>query len=117
MHHSHDLLDEEIAQNILSGAYRLHDFAATTWFGLLERFNHLGRQDTLPHELVDVLETLRCERANGMHTESAEASTQPKLEHFTTLSPALHDMLCKVVGFRQICLEGSFNKGKGAVID
>jgi hypothetical protein len=117
VHHSHDLLDEEIAHNILSGTYRLHDFAATTWFEFLERFIHLIRQDTLPHELVDVLETLRWERANGMRTEGAEASTQPSLEHFKSDSPALHDMLCKVAHFRQISLKGNFDKDKGTVVE
>jgi hypothetical protein len=117
MHHSHDLLDEEIAQNILSGAYRLHDFAATTWFEFLERFIHLIRKDTLPHELINVLETLRCERANKIHSEGAEAPTQPSLEPFKSPSPALHGLLCTVAHFRQISSKGNFDMEKGQAID
>jgi len=117
IHHGYDLLDEDIAHNIISGAYRLHDFAATTWFEFVERFIHLIRQDTLSHKLIDVLETLRCERTKGTHTEGAEASTQSSLEPFKSISPPLHDMLCKVAHFRRISLKGNFDKDKGTVKD
>ena len=115
IHHDHDLLDEDITHNILSGAYRLHDFAATTWFEFVERFIHLSRQNTLSHELVDALETLRCERTQGTYTEGAEACTQSSLEPFKSVSPALHDMLCKVAHFRRISLKGNFDKDHGMV--
>jgi hypothetical protein len=117
MHHGSDLLDEEIARNILSGAYRLHDFAVTTWFELFERYVHLIRQGSVSHELIDVLATLRCERTNGSHTEGAEASTTSSLEPFKSISQALHDMLCKVAHFRRISLKGNFNTDKGTVKD
>jgi hypothetical protein len=115
MHHGHDLLDEDIAHNILSGAYRLHDFAASTWFELVERYVHLIRQDSLSHELIDVLATLRCERTKESHTEGVEASTTSSLEPFRSISQVLHDMLCKVAHFRRISLKGNFNKDKGTV--
>ena len=117
IHHDHDLLDEDIAHNILSGAYRLHDFAATTWFEFVERLIHLPRQDTLSHELIDALETLRCERTQGTYTEGAEASTQLSLEPFKSVSPAVHDMLCKVAHFRWISLKDNFDKDHGMVKD
>jgi hypothetical protein len=116
-HHDHDLLDEDIAHNILSGAYRLHDFAATTWFELVERYVHLIRQDSLSYELIDVLATLRCERAEETLIEGAEASTTLGLEPFKSVSRALHDMLCKVAHFRRTSLKGSFDKDKGTVKD
>ena len=116
-HHDHDLLDEDIDQNILSGAYRMHDFAVTTWFEFVERFIHLSRQDALSQELIDALETLRCERTQGTCTEGAEVSTQLSLEPFKSVSPALHDMLCKVAHFRRISLKGNFDNDHGMVKD
>ena len=113
IHHDHDLLDEDIGHNILSGAYRLHDFAATAWFELVERFIQLSKQDTLSHELIDALETLRCERTQGIYTEGAEESTQSSLEPFKSVSPALHDVLCKVADFRRISLKRNFDKNEG----
>ena len=112
-HHDHDLLDEDIAHNILSGAYRLHDFAANAWLELVERFIHLSRQDTISHELIDALEMLRCERTQGEYTEGAEASTPSSLEPFKSVSPAVHNMLCKVAHFRRISLKGNFDKNEG----
>lgn len=113
IHHDHDLLDEDIARNILSGAYRLHDFASTAWFELVERFIHLNRQDTLSHELIDALETLRCQRAQEIYTEGAEVSTQSSLEPFKSVSPAVHNMLCEVAHFRRIFSKGKFDKNEG----
>ena len=112
-HHGHDLLDEDIAHNILSGAYRLHDFAATAWLELVERFIHLSRQDTISHELIDALEMLRCGRTQGIYTEGAEASVLSSLKPFKSVSPAVHNMLCKVANFRRVSLEGNFDKNKG----
>lgn len=120
-HHDHDLLDEDIAHNILSGAYRLHDFAATAWLELVERFIYSSKQDTVSHELIDVLETLRSERTQGTYPEGAETSTQLSLEPFKSVSPAVHNMLCKVAHFRRISLKGEFDKNevndKGVVKD
>ena len=116
-HHDHNLLDEEIDQNVLSGAYRMHDFAATTWFEFVERFIHLSQQDTLSQELINALETLRCERTQETYTESGEASTQTSLEPFKSVSPALKDMLCKVAHFRRTSLKGNFDNDHGMVKD
>lgn len=113
IHHDHDLLDEDIAHNILSGAYRLHDFASTAWLELVERSIHLPRQDTLSQGLIDALEMLRCERTQGAYTEGAEASTPSSLEPFKSVSPAVHSMLCKVAHFRRISLKGNFDKNEG----
>lgn len=112
-HHDPDLLDDDIAQNIPAGAYRLHDFAATAWLELVERFVHLNRQDTISHELIDALEMLSCERAQGVYTEAAEASTPSSLEPFKSVFQAVHNMLCKVADFRRISLKGNFNKNEG----
>ena len=117
MHHDHDLLDTEIDHNILYGAYRLHDFAAATWFELVERYVQLVRQDRLSSGLIDVLETLRCERTEGTYTGGSEASAQSSLEPFRSISPALHDMLCKVANFRRISSKGNFLRDKGSVKD
>ena len=118
MHHDPDLLDEEIDRNILSGAYRLHDLAITTWFELVERSVSLIKQDTTQSpKLIDALETLRCERTSGTYDKGAEAFTPPSLEPFKSISPTLHDMLREVDYFRRASLKGNFDEDSGMMID
>jgi hypothetical protein len=116
MHHDHDLLDKDIDHNILCGAYRLHDFAAATWFELVERCVQLVRQDQLSGRLIDVLETLRCERTQGTYIGDSEVSAPSFLGSLRSISPPLHDMLCKVDNFRRISLRDNFDKEKGKTV-
>ncbi|KAK5057894.1 hypothetical protein LTR84_011895 [Exophiala bonariae] len=111
-HHDYNIPDADLEYNILSGAYRLHDFAVLMWPELLKRYNHLVGQGSVCDKLVDVLETLRCERANETYEESAGSSTPSYLERLKTTSPALHDIICKAVHFRELSLKSNFDKEK-----
>ncbi|KAL9119321.1 MAG: hypothetical protein Q9187_004124, partial [Circinaria calcarea] len=111
MHHDPDLLDEEIDGNILSGAYRLHDLAATTWFELVELSVPLLKQETtLSPKFIDALETLRCGRTSGTYDKGAETFTASSLEPFKSISPTLHDMLREVAYFRRASLKSNFDE-------
>jgi len=113
-HHDPEILDEEISHNILSGAYRLHDFSTTVWLELVERYACSNRSRTLPNELISLLEILMCKRSSDQFDSCAEDSTQPKLESFKSSWPDLHSMLCKVAYFRQSCSKAEYNKRQGA---
>lgn len=115
MHHDYDISEEDIKHNILSGAYRLHDFAALMWTDLLKRYINLIGQESPSDQLIDALETLRTERTKEVHQESAGSSTPLYLECFKSISPPLHDIICKAVHFRELCLESNFDKLRGTV--
>ncbi|KAL9096860.1 MAG: hypothetical protein Q9165_000824 [Trypethelium subeluteriae] len=57
-HHAPELREEEIGNNTTIGLYRLHDFAASTWFELLEKLARFRPPCTPPNELVSLLKTL-----------------------------------------------------------
>ena len=113
MHHGPESLDREIADNILSGAYRFHDFSTTMWFGLVENYARLTGPRKLSDDLIGLLETLTLQRINEAFISTTEPSYPPNLEPFKKTSLDLHGMLCKVANFRRMCSRGDFNKSKG----
>lgn len=113
IHHDLDVLEEDIVGHILSGAYRLDDFAASTWIELVERYIRLMGRNALSEELVDGLEVLRCERTNELYQDSTESGPLLHLEPLKAVSPALQDMLRQAICFREASMKGSFNKSQG----
>ncbi|KAF2792115.1 NACHT domain protein [Melanomma pulvis-pyrius CBS 109.77] len=111
-HHDPEILDEDIRRNILSGAYRLHDFATTMWLELIERFVCSDSVHILPDELISLLEILMHERNNRQYNGGTEQPTQWKLESFKQCWPELYDMLCKSTGFHQICSRAEYHKSQ-----
>jgi hypothetical protein len=107
--------DEEVDQCILSGAYRLHDFATTTWWELARRCMNSTKQEYLPSALTDILETLTCERAHSTHAESAESFDLATAKVLRSKHPALYNMLCEAAGFHQTALKSGFNRDKGSL--
>lgn len=113
-HHDHELPDEEIDRNILSGAYRLHDLASIIWFELVERSVTFIKQDTtLSPKLIDALETLRSERTSGTYDGGVEVFTSSNLEPFESISSTVHDMLREVACFRRASLKSNFDEENG----
>jgi hypothetical protein len=107
--------DEEVDQCILSGAYRLHDFAAATWLELSRCCINSTKQEYLPSALTDILETLMCQRAHSTHTESAESFDLATPKVLRSKHPALYNMLCEAAGFHQTALKSGFNRDKGSL--
>ncbi|KAK2017314.1 hypothetical protein LZ32DRAFT_576756 [Colletotrichum eremochloae] len=114
-HHDPELSEEEIDKNLLSGAYRLHDFASGFWFELLKEFLIMNRKNTLPADLVDKLESLHRERSasgfqgrgeKGHDMEIAFDSLGPQLSH-------LQQMLKDVSGFQKTVSNAEYHLGKG----
>ncbi|KAF2239008.1 hypothetical protein EV356DRAFT_504364 [Viridothelium virens] len=112
-HHGPELRDEEIEHNTIAGVYRLHDFAASTWFELVEKLAHLGPSYTPPNELVNLLEILSACRMNESYN-SALSSVAPSSSFcFGHEPPAVYEMLCRMSQFRKASSGSVFHKGKG----
>jgi hypothetical protein len=112
-HHDPEILDEEIADNILSGAYRLHEFATTMWLELTERVASSSQSQVMLAELASLLQTLICERKNDRYNDASKKTSPRSLETFEKPWFELHDILCKAVHFRQICLKSDYQKTQG----
>jgi len=112
-HHDPDITDEEIADNILSGAYRLHDFATTMWLELTEKFISTSQSLVPPDELVDSLQALHYERKNDGYVNAVIQANAQSLEAFKAYYPELYGILCEAVHFRQICAKSEFKKIPG----
>ena len=112
-HHDPAILDEEITDNILSGAYRLHEFATTMWLELTERVASSSQSQVLLAELVSLLQTLVCERKNDRYNDASEKITPWSLETLKEPWFELHNILCKAVHFRQICSKSDYQKTQG----
>jgi hypothetical protein len=112
-HHDPEIPDEEIAANILSGAYRLHEFATTTWLDLTERVASSSQSQVLLAELASLLQTLVCERKNGQYNDAGEKAAPRSLKTFEKPWLELHNILCKAVHFRKLCSQSDYQKTQG----
>lgn len=115
-HHDAEVLDDEIADNIVSGYYRLHSYAETMWLELVKRYVSLNGSKPLSSELIRALEYLVTHRSNSEFEESTELtdqSYQPELGKFKNEWPSVHTMLCHVVQFRSRCSKSSYHASAG----
>ncbi|ERF71684.1 hypothetical protein EPUS_08997 [Endocarpon pusillum Z07020] len=109
------ITDDEVADNIISGKYRLHNFAVTMWSELVKRYISLNGSKSLSTKLISALECLAIERSNSDFSGSIELagqSDQPQLEKFKDQWPELHTMLCHVAQFRWRCSSSDYHMSK-----
>ncbi|KIW92531.1 uncharacterized protein Z519_06378 [Cladophialophora bantiana CBS 173.52] len=85
-HHQSGLTDQDLEVNILSGLYRLQNFAAAMWLELVECYIDLNKQSQLPNALIDVLESSQA------FTADDEEGEQPSLKVLKSRSPVLYEM-------------------------
>ena len=117
--HSHYdpwITDEEITDSIVSGDYRLHEYAVTMWVELIKRYVSLNGSKPLSSELISALECLLTERSNNefVHKpELASRSDQLYLEKFESQWPELYTMLCRIAHFRWRCSSSEYRMSKG----
>lgn len=57
-HHDLEFIEEEMKDNILSGAYRFHNFASTYWWRLIKQYLALCKATSIPESLKDQLQQL-----------------------------------------------------------
>lgn len=115
-HHDDGISDDEIAKYIISGKYRLHNYAVTTWLDLVERYVSLNGSKPLSSELIHALEYLATERFNGEFTASTDLagrSQKPGLKKFKAEWPKLHTMLLNVARFHWRCSTFEYHISKG----
>lgn len=115
-HHDAGISDDEIENNIISGDYRLHDYAVTKWLELVKQYVSLNGSKPLSSELIRALECLATDRSNreiAGSTELSGQSHQPDLEKFKYLWPKLHIMLCQMLHFHWRCSSSEYHMSKG----
>jgi hypothetical protein len=112
-HHDSELAEEAIRQNALEGKYILHELATASWLELVERVIGPGHRDVaIPSELVHSLEMLLEDRSNPEFIGEFE-NEQPQIVALKVVSPDLHDLLAKAIGFRQEYSVSQHKRQKG----
>jgi hypothetical protein len=112
-HHDPQLLEDEIRENVVNGTYILHEYAATTWLDLVERFVHLDPTETASPELIRLLEELSTDRSNLMYVAERDESENWTTSAFKRMQPQVYEMLSKAVQFRDLCLTSPRASAKG----
>jgi hypothetical protein len=96
-----DLQDKDVQDNLLSGAYRLYNFATSLWAGLTKECARNLQMKALPEELIVLLERFIDERRNDEYDGPSEKMPKPcELIPFKGW-PELHYMLCRALEFRR----------------
>lgn len=117
-HHDAWISDDEIENNIISGDYRLHDYAVIMWLELVKQYVSLNGSKPLSSELIRALECLATDRSSSEFADSnelASQSYQPELEKFKYQWPKLHTMLCQMVQFHLRCSSSEYHMSKGEI--
>jgi hypothetical protein len=114
-HHNPELSDEELAQNIMTGAYCLDDLATTTWADTLELYVRSRGSQPLSDTAIDAVERLISDRHNYGYVNSATVPFQPSLDCFKIVSDNVYRMLCESARFRRMSQKGTFDKAKGMI--
>ncbi|MCJ1267692.1 hypothetical protein MMC22_007578 [Lobaria immixta] len=117
-HHNAWITDDEITDNIISGDYRLHDYAVTIWLDLVKHYVRLNGSKPLSIELIHALECLMTDRSSSefaASTDLAGQSHQPDLEKFKNQWPELHTILCHMAQFHWRCSTSEYHMSKGDV--
>ncbi|KAF5712258.1 Nacht domain-containing protein [Fusarium mundagurra] len=94
-HHDPDLTEDEIDDNILWGAYRLHQFSSSFWLDLIHDYLTLSGSETIPDALIDQLRILLEIRSSDTYTHSDQSkdSLHPAILGLEDQEPALVEML------------------------
>lgn len=114
-HHDPNLTDEEIHDNLLDGAYVLHNYATNTWFELVKNYVDLNKSQTPPSGLVDVLETFLRERYNGRFKKPEDDTGRQNLATFENAQPELQLLLVQTSQFRHICFASEHRIQRGII--
>jgi hypothetical protein len=114
-HHDIDLSDDELRANVLSGAYRFHEYSSTMWLELVERYIRFAKSATPPSDLIKLFQML-IEKRGSDEFSNDNKSTAPELsaQHlFKSDYPEIHEILRNAAYFRNKCSEGKYDKRKG----
>lgn len=119
-HHDIWIPDDQFTDNIISGDYRLHNYAAATCLDLVERYVSLNGPKPLSGELIRALDYLATERFSNefiASTEPVDQSQNPNLEKFKDEWPKIHALLSDMVQFQRRCSNFEYRLSKGKMIN
>jgi hypothetical protein len=114
-HHDTDMSDDELRDNVLSGAYRLHEYSATMWLELVERYVRFAKSATPPSHLIKPFQMLIEKRSSDEFSDDNKSTLLeiPTQHSFKWDSPDIHEILRNAAYFRNKCAEGEYDKRKG----
>ncbi len=110
-HHDFSLSTDEIKEGILHGVYRLHAYAESMWFPLMQQCLSLNGFNAIPSELLEHLETFADHRFAGGSHEEGEASQNPinlDFEEVKSRSPIVYELLLRAAEFNRRCESSAF---------
>ncbi|KAH6876383.1 hypothetical protein B0T10DRAFT_198406 [Thelonectria olida] len=109
--HDPDLDEDEMDDNILSGAYRLHFFSSAFWLELVKRYMALSETTVLPDSLIDQLRLLHDTRLSldGRSINQRKCETHPTVVPLKSQWPDLEDMLSNAFQFQSACAKGDYH--------
>lgn len=94
------MLLEEISQGVLEGRYILHEYAASNWLKLVERYIYMGEGVKPSSGLVHLLETLLEDRRNPNYIDELDNTPlSSSLDVLQAGYPDLHGMLKRLSSF------------------
>ncbi|KAH7305450.1 hypothetical protein B0I35DRAFT_362187 [Stachybotrys elegans] len=114
IHHDPWIDDYEIEANIISGDYRLHYYASTTWLELVECYFRLNGRNTVSLELISALNSLyggrtKWEFEQISETELSAVMHRPELEGFSKEYPELYKFLLHAAYLRESCSTSEYH--------
>ncbi|KAH7249586.1 hypothetical protein B0J15DRAFT_536886 [Fusarium solani] len=113
-HHDLEFIEEEMKDNILSGAYRFHNFASTYWWRLIKQYLALCKATSIPESLKDQLQQLHDTRlAEGYQQIDQKVETEFNMDKvILALKPAqpdLAEMLCNFSQFQSASSKADYH--------
>ncbi|KAJ4214083.1 hypothetical protein NW759_010609 [Fusarium solani] len=113
-HHDLEFIEEEMKDNILSGAYRFHNFASTYWWRLIKQYLALCKATSIPESLKDQLQQLHDTRlAEGYQQIDQKVETEFNMDKvIVALKPAqpdLAEMLCNFSQFQSASSKADYH--------
>lgn len=95
---------DTIKQNILSGSYRLHWFAATQWIVLVQNCAKLLGTRSPPDDLLRALSRFvdECENGNYEITAHFDSQQNDEFQIFRDSAPNIHELLHQALHFRRL---------------
>ncbi|WAO88971.1 NACHT domain-containing protein [Fusarium falciforme] len=113
-HHDLEFIEEELEDNILSGAYRFHNFAATYWWRLIKQYLSLSKAASIPDSLRDQLQQLHDTRlADGYQQADQKIDIEFNMNEailaLKPVQPSLAEMLRNVSQFQSASSKADYH--------
>ena len=112
-HHHNPTIDESARSDlVLVGAYRFHHYASSFWLKIVEDTSLSNWPDSLPNELIDLLEIFHDTRGKNTPETREKQNEKAFLQCLETKNPKLYANIGKVVSFQDMCSASGFELKK-----